>query len=118
VNLQRNLTLNQDNLGFWTTNDDLNRVTVIATDYISYAVLASCYNKYGSNVVVLTRKININQDIYDYIYAAIDGINFSTNYLVNTQFGSITCASCSLSGALSYSMFLFNFIAWVSIRKA
>ena len=102
VNLQQNLTLNQDNLGFWT-NEDLKRITVISTDYTTYAVLASCYNKYGSNVYVLTRQININQDIYDNIFAAIDSMSFSPSYLVDTQFGAVTC-----SGAQVYSFLLFN----------
>ena len=91
-------------------------MTVIATDYTSYAVLADCFNKYGSNVMVLTRSLGVNRDISALIYLATERINFSTNYLTNTQFGAATCSANGSKINLN-SIFLFSFSVFFMFNK-
>ena len=116
VSMKHNLTLSTDGLGFWH-DEELNRITVIDTDYKSYAVLATCYNKYGSNVIVLTRALGVNQDINDLIYIATEKINFNTNYLTPTRFGSATCGASGIATMHFYWILLFNCVSLFVFTK-
>ncbi len=93
--LYDNLRIERDRLGAYWFNES-SRLNIIATDYTTYAVIAYCNTRFGSNVRVLTRSLNLGTEGYNMINVALDRINFSPGYLVKTPFGSLTCSANSL----------------------
>jgi hypothetical protein len=108
-----NLKIETGRLGAYWFNDS-SRINIIATDYTTYAVIAYCNTRFGSNVRVLTRSLNLGTEGYNMINVALDRINFSPGYLVKTPFGSLTCSANSLSSLgsilLAFCMIILRFI--------
>jgi len=106
------LKIETGRLGAYWFNESA-RINIIATDYTTYAVIAYCNTRFGSNVRVLTRSLNLGTEGYNMINVALDRINFSPGYLAKTPFGSITCGANSLSSLgslfLAFGLIILGF---------
>lgn len=101
VNANANITFDSNQLGFWQ-DEESSRFTIVATDYNTYAVVASCLTKYGSDVLILTRSLKISNETIYLISEVLNSINFDPNYLMQTSF---TQATCSIGGYFVHQNF-------------
>ena len=89
------IILGEQNQGFWT-NIDATRIEIIDTDYMTFAICASCTSPLGSNIWVLTRSTHIDTLLKYRIANILNRINFSPNYLIETPFDLYTCSGYRL----------------------